>query len=310
MIKLSPIHCEKIWGYEDWIASTHKDGLQKDFYEFCGGEFPLLVKIIQSKDFLSVQVHPDDENASRLEKVGAKGKTECWYVLEADENAKIVYGLNEVSSVEDLRKSIENGTFGHKLNYVRVKAGDFFFIPAGTIHAIGSGLKILEIQQSSNITYRIFDWNRGRKLDVEKALQVMAKAALEDGIKLLVSSTYRSYSYQEKLFARWVAIDGLEEAERESARPGTSQHQLGSAIDFGSITDDFDETSMGKWLYANASKYGWSLSFPKNYEDITGYRWECWHFRYIGVPACQMQRKWFGNVQQYMLEFIDLWKKY
>ena len=172
MLKLSPIHCEKIWGYEDWIASTHKDGLQKDFYEFCGGEFPLLVKIIQSKDFLSVQVHPDDENASRLEKVGAKGKTECWYVLEADENAKIVYGLNEVSSVEDLRKSIENGTFGHKLNYVRVKAGDFFFIPAGTIHAIGSGLKILEIQQSSNITYRIFDWNRGRKLDVEKALQV------------------------------------------------------------------------------------------------------------------------------------------
>ena len=102
----------------------------------------------------------------------------------------------------------------------------------------------------------------------------------------------------------------MEEAERESARPGTSQHQLGSAIDFGSITDDFDETTMGKWLYANASKYGWSLSFPKNYEDITGYRWECWHFRYIGVPACQMQRKWFGNVQQYMLEFIDLWKKY
>lgn len=146
--------------------------------------------------------------------------------------------------------------------------------------------------------------------DVEKALQIMAKAALEDGIKLLVSSTYRSYSYQEKLFARWVAIDGLEEAERESARPGTSQHQLGSAIDFGSITDDFDETTMGKWLYANASKYGWSLSFPKDYEDITGYRWECWHFRYIGVPACQMQRKWFGNVQQYMLEFIDLWKKY
>lgn len=145
--------------------------------------------------------------------------------------------------------------------------------------------------------------------DVEIALQVMAKAALNDGIRLLVSSTYRSYSYQEKLFARWVAIDGLEEAERESARPGTSQHQLGSAIDFGSITDDFDTTPMGKWVYENAAKYGWSLSFPKNYEDITGYRWECWHFRYIGVPACQLQKKWFCNVQQYMLEFIDLWKQ-
>ena len=103
----------------------------------------------------------------------------------------------------------------------------------------------------------------------------MAKAALNDGIKLLVSSTYRSYSYQEKLFAKWVAIDGLEEAERESARPGTSQHQLGVAIDFGSITDDFAETYMGKWVYENAAKYGWSLSFPKGYEDITGYRWEC-----------------------------------
>lgn len=172
MLKLSPIHCEKIWGYEDWIASTHKDGLQKDFYEFCGGEFPLLVKIIQANDFLSVQVHPDDEKAVELEGEGSRGKTECWYVLEADENARIVYGLNEVSGGDDLRKSIEDGTFGNKLNYVRVKAGDFFFIPAGTIHAIGSGLKILEIQQSCNITYRIFDWNRGRKLDVEKALQV------------------------------------------------------------------------------------------------------------------------------------------
>lgn len=146
--------------------------------------------------------------------------------------------------------------------------------------------------------------------DVEKALRVMAQAALEDGIRLLVSSTYRSYSYQERLFAKWVAIDGLEEAERESARPGTSQHQLGSAIDFGSITDDFADTKMGAWMYENGAKYGWSLSFPKKYEDITGYRWESWHFRYVGVPACRFQDKWFRNVQQYMLEFIDLWKKY
>lgn len=144
--------------------------------------------------------------------------------------------------------------------------------------------------------------------DVEKALRAMAEASLKDGVRLLVSSTYRSYQYQEKLFARWVQIDGLEEAERESARPGTSQHQLGSAIDFGSITDDFADTRMGKWMYENGAKYGWSLSFPKNYEDITGYRWESWHFRYIGVPACRFQEKWFRNVQQYMLEYIDLWK--
>ena len=146
--------------------------------------------------------------------------------------------------------------------------------------------------------------------DVEKALREMAQASLKDGVRLLVSSTYRSYEYQKNLFAYWVKVDGLEEAERESARPGTSQHQLGVAIDFGSITDDFADTEMGKWIYANGEKFGWSLSFPKQYEDITGYRWESWHFRYIGVPACQMQKKWFCGVQQYMFEFIDLWKQY
>lgn len=146
--------------------------------------------------------------------------------------------------------------------------------------------------------------------DVEKALREMAQASLKDGIRLLVSSTYRSYDYQKNLFAYWVKVDGLEEAERESARPGTSQHQLGVAIDFGSITDDFADTEMGKWIYRNGAKFGWSLSFPKQYEDITGYRWESWHFRYIGVPACRMQEKWFCGVQQYMLEFIDLWKQY
>lgn len=146
--------------------------------------------------------------------------------------------------------------------------------------------------------------------DVEKALREMAQASLKDGIRLLVSSTYRSYEYQKNLFAYWVKVDGLEEAERESARPGTSQHQLGVAIDFGSITDDFADTEMGKWIYANGEKFGWSLSFPKQYEDITGYRWESWHFRYIGVPACRMQKKWFCGVQQYMFEFIDLWKQY
>ncbi len=146
--------------------------------------------------------------------------------------------------------------------------------------------------------------------DVEKALREMAQASLKDGVRLLVSSTYRSYEYQKNLFAYWVKVDGLEEAERESARPGTSQHQLGVAIDFGSITDDFADTEMGKWIYKNGGKFGWSLSFPKQYEDITGYRWESWHFRYIGVPACEMQEKWFCGVQQYMLEFIDLWKQY
>ena len=157
----------------------------------------------------------------------------------------------------------------------------------------------------------LFDLNKaGMKIRSEaySALNEMAQAALNDGIRLLVSSAYRSYSYQENLFNYWVSVDGLEQAERESARAGTSQHQLGTAVDFGSISDDFDKTQMGQWVYKNAADYGWSLSFPKGYEDVTGYRWECWHFRYIGKNACRFQQKWFGGIQQFMLEFIDLWK--
>ena len=157
----------------------------------------------------------------------------------------------------------------------------------------------------------LFDLNKaGMKIRAEaySALNEMAQAALNDGIRLLVSSAYRSYSYQENLFNYWVSVDGLEEAERESSRPGTSQHQLGTAVDFGSISDDFDKTQMGQWIYKNAADYGWSLSFPKGYEDVTGYRWECWHFRYIGKNACRFQQKWFGGIQQFMLEFIDCWK--
>lgn len=157
----------------------------------------------------------------------------------------------------------------------------------------------------------LFDLNKaGMKIRPEaySALNEMAQAALNEGIRLLVSSAYRSYSYQENLFNYWVSVDGLEEAERESARPGTSQHQLGTAVDFGSISDDFDKTQMGQWIYKNAADYGWSLSFPKGYEDVTGYRWECWHFRYIGKNACLFQQKWFGGIQQFMLEFIDCWK--
>lgn len=142
---------------------------------------------------------------------------------------------------------------------------------------------------------------------VEKALRQMASASLKDGIKILVSSCYRSYDYQERLFERYVKEMGEKEAERVSARPGSSQHQLGVAIDFGTIDDAFAETKQGKWIYAHGPEYGFSLSFPAGYEDVTGYVWECWHFRYIGVKACEFQKKWFLDIQQYMLEFIYEW---
>lgn len=147
------------------------------------------------------------------------------------------------------------------------------------------------------------------RIPVEKALQTMAEAAKAEGITLVVSSTYRTYSYQKMIYERNVAQMGKEAADRESAAPGTSQHQLGVAIDFGSITDEYAETKAGKWLASNASKYGFSLSFPKEYEAVTGYRWECWHYRYVGEKAIAFQEKWFNDIQQYMIEFIYAWRQ-
>lgn len=146
--------------------------------------------------------------------------------------------------------------------------------------------------------------------DAEAALELMAAAALRDGVTLVASSSYRSWEYQQGLYERNVRELGKEAADRESAPPGASQHQLGTAVDFGSITDDFARTRAGKWLAAHAGEYGWSLSFPDGYEAVTGYRWEGWHYRYIGVDAARFQKEWFDDVQQYMLVFIDAWKSW
>ena len=169
--------------------------------------------------------------------------------------------------------------------------------------------KELSLTMRSGRAYIVIRKDLSLTETAEQALHDMALAARQDGVELVVSSTYRSYQYQKGLFARYVRESGEKKAERFSARAGTSQHQLGTVIDFDSITNEFAETRAGKWMADNASHYGWSLSFPKGYEKVTGYIWESWHYRYIGTEACAFQQKWFGGIQQYMLEFIDAWKK-
>ena len=164
------------------------------------------------------------------------------------------------------------------------------------------------VDLTKNPDYAINRTDLSLRVCVEEALRKMAVAAKAEGITLLVSSTYRSYDYQKNLYARNVKQMGKEAAARESAPPGASQHQTGTAIDFGDITDKFATEPSGIWLAANAGKYGFSLSFPQGYEPVTGYRWECWHYRYIGQSAVFMQEKWFNNVQQYMLDFIHFYK--
>ncbi|HZZ66276.1 MAG TPA: type I phosphomannose isomerase catalytic subunit [Candidatus Baltobacteraceae bacterium] len=140
--------------------------------------FPVLTKIITACDWLSVQVHPDDAYAQRVEHL-PNGKTECWYVLDAGENSELVMGWARDTSREEYEHRVADGTLGEILQRVPVKAGDAFYIPAGRVHAIGAGITIYETQQASDITYRMFDWNRvgadgkPRPLHIEKAADVL-----------------------------------------------------------------------------------------------------------------------------------------
>jgi D-alanyl-D-alanine carboxypeptidase len=141
-----------------------------------------------------------------------------------------------------------------------------------------------------------------------EALETMAAAAKAEGITLIVSSAYRSYEYQAEVYARNVRESGRETADRESSRPGYSQHQTGLAVDFGSIDDSFAQTRAGRWMLANGGRFGWSLSFPGGYEAVTGYRWESWHYRYVGPDLAAFIDTWFGGIQQYALRFIHEWE--
>jgi mannose-6-phosphate isomerase len=173
------------------MLASHKDGTNtvlngelagKTFDEalkiFGGKErhFPILIKLIDAKDRLSVQVHPEDSYALKVE--GEPGKTEMWYIVDCDEGAQLIYGFKNEISKEEFEKRITENTLDEVMNYVPVKKGDIFFIEAGTLHAIGKGILIAEIQQNSNTTYRVSDYGRlgadgkPRELHVKKALDV------------------------------------------------------------------------------------------------------------------------------------------
>lgn len=164
--ELSTLICK----YKEKILGTQ-------IYEKYGLNFPLLVKIIDANDRLSVQVHPDDEYAKLIGE--NNGKNEMWYVLDAKDDAKLIYGLKQNVSREDFVNAIKKGTIIDTLNEVQVKAGDCLYIPSGTVHAILEDILIAEIQQNSNTTFRIFDWDRTdkhgnkRELHIERALDVI-----------------------------------------------------------------------------------------------------------------------------------------
>lgn len=173
-----------------------------------GADFPLLAKFLDAADKLSIQVHPDDAYAHRREAAtGFHGKTEAWYILSAAPGASVIYGLKQPSTREDFRAAVEDGTVEQVLQRLPVKAGDVIYVPAGTVHAIEAGIVLFEIQQKSDLTYRVYDYGRRdaktgqpRALHLDKALEVMDYAPpargpvppleIEPGRDLLVACPY------------------------------------------------------------------------------------------------------------------------
>jgi len=148
----------------------------------------LLVKFLYAEQDLSVQVHPNDEQARQVGQ--DRGKTEMWHVLSCDPGAKIAFGLRETVTMDKLRSAIQKNSLESLLRYVPVQPGDTFFIPAGTIHAIGGGIRLCEIQQHSDVTYRLYDYGRGRQLHVEEGLAVSQLTPTDSHFALPVTCEY------------------------------------------------------------------------------------------------------------------------
>jgi len=148
----------------------------KNVYQKFGNNFPLLIKFIDAADDLSIQVHPDDEMAGKLH--NSFGKNELWHIIQAKPGSVLYIGFKENTRQEDYLKHLEEGTLENLLNKIEVKSGDIFYIPAGTVHAIGKGILLAEVQQTSDLTYRIYDWNRvgldGKKRELHTELALKA----------------------------------------------------------------------------------------------------------------------------------------
>lgn len=158
------------------LASRGGDFLGIEVASRFGTRFPLLIKLLDCADWLSIQVHPNDEQAERLEGEGQLGKTEAWHILQASEHARICAGATPNTAQEKFTSAIKANTIRELLTFIDVRPGESYLVPAGTVHALGPGLLLYEIQENSDITYRIFDWDRpaalGRELHLDKAAHV------------------------------------------------------------------------------------------------------------------------------------------
>lgn len=253
-LKFYNLYYEKIWGGRDlelfrdnlpkgnigesWDIACHPHGtsvisngefkgmrldelIKKKESEIVGTKisynyFPILIKLINAKDKLSIQLHPDDGYAKKME--GEMGKTEAWYVVEASEGASLILGTNEGCTKEQFKNAIESGKFDSCINKIEVKNGDVYFIKSGLIHAICEGCVIAEIQQNSDTTYRVYDYNRGRELHINKALDVVdlnLHAKKSNGLTVKRDGYFKTYLCLSKYFS--MELYDVEESFIESS---------------------------------------------------------------------------------------------
>lgn len=233
--------------------------------------FPILIKLIDARQSLSVQVHPSDMYAFSHE-CGKKGKTEMWYVLDCKKDAFLYGGFSELLSVEQMREKIENNTFAEALCKVPVQKGDTFYIEAGTVHAIGEGILLAEIQQNSNSTYRVYDFNRvgpdgkKRELHIEKAMDVICPSQEIDRIEV-----------------KDVSYSGYKRAKLVSC-PYFSTERI-TVDSVASLT--CDEHSFMSFLFIEGEG---RLVFPDNpdQEDLQAVKGDCF-FLPAGTGLCEVQ---------------------
>ena len=215
------------------------------------------------------------------------------------ENAELPKNISE-----NIKLNIESDTAFINSLFIILESDPYLWVLVDKVRPLSANYEPRDLVRLANSSYRV---NRSDLYLREKAvlsLEEMASSAGNEGLTLIVISAYRTYRYQADLYTRYVNQMGQREADRVSARPGHSQHQLGTTVDFNSISSTFATTRESRWLAANASSFGWSLSYPQGFEHITGYIWESWHYRYVGKELAEFIDKYFEGIQQYALRFI------
>lgn len=232
------------------------------FGNMAGDKFPLLTKILDANDNLSVQVHPDNEYAKKNEN-GELGKTECWYIIDCDDDAEMIFGHN-AKSKEELEYMVSNNKWSDLLRRVKVNKGDFFYVPSGTIHALCKGTLVLETQQNSDTTYRVYDYDRvdsngnKRELHVDKSIAVTTVPHVENkpNYSIIENDNFKLTTFLSNEFFSVHKLDVFTEYSSTQNKP----FELYSVIDGnGKLVSNSNEYSLNK---------GYNFILPNNFGEF------------------------------------------